>query len=132
MITFGGCALLLFGPKMIYSSVEKTVELLVLIVTVGLIVVAFAVGSADVWSDLFRGVANVGYRDPGVTVKQLFIAIVFAGAGGTANLFYTFYLRDKHIGMGAHVPVMENPLRARTEAVSTTGFQYEDTDENAA
>ena len=132
VITFAGCALLLFGPKVIYSSVEKSVELLVLIVTIGLIVVAFAVGSADVWGELFRGVANIGYRDPGVTVKQLFIAIVFAGAGGTANLFYTFYLRDKQIGMGAHVPVMENPLRARTEAIPTTGFRYEETEENVA
>lgn len=131
IITFAGCALLLFGPKVIYGSVEKSVELLVLIVTVGLIFVAFAVGTADTWGSLFKGAINFGYKHPDVTVKQMFIAIVFAGAGGTANLFYTFYLRDKHIGMGAHLPSMQNPLRGRTEAIPTTGFRYEDNEENA-
>jgi len=131
MITFAGCALLLFGPKVIYGSVEKSVELLVLIVTIGLISVAFAVGTADTWGSLFAGAINFGYKHPDVTVKQMFIAIVFAGAGGTANLFYTFYLRDKHIGMGARLPSMQNPLRGTTEKVPTTGFLYEDTEENA-
>lgn len=131
VITFAGCALLLFGPKVIYGSVEKSVELLVLIVTVGLIVVAFAVGTADTWADLFAGAVNFGYKHPDVTVKQMFIAIVFAGAGGTANLFYTFYLRDKHIGMGARVPSMQNPLRGRAEKIPTTGYRYADTEENA-
>jgi hypothetical protein len=132
MITFAGCALLLFGPKVIYGSVEKSVELLVLIVTIGLIFVAFAVGTADSWAELFKGAINVGYKHPDVTVKQMFIAIVFAGAGGTANLFYTFYLRDKHIGMGARLPSMQNPLRGTTEKIPTTGFRYEDTEENAS
>jgi len=131
IITFAGCALLLFGPKVIYGSVEKSVELLVLIVTVGLIFVAFAVGTADTWGQLFKGAINFGYKHPDVTVKQMFIAIVFAGAGGTANLFYTFYLRDKHIGMGAHLPSMQNPLRGRAETIPSTGYKYEDTEENA-
>jgi hypothetical protein len=64
-------------------------------------------------------------------VKDLFIALVFAGAGGTANLFYTFYLRDKHIGMGVHVPSLHNPLRGRAEKAPATGFRFEDTEENA-
>ena len=113
VITFAGVALILFGPKLIYQSVERSIELLVVLVTIGLIVVAYAVGSAQTWASLGRGVVNIGYIDPGMSVKAMFIAIVFAGAGGTANLFYTFYLRDKHIGMGAHLPKMRNPLRGR-------------------
>ena len=42
IITFAGVALILFGPKLIYQSVERTVELLVVIVTVGLIIVALS------------------------------------------------------------------------------------------
>lgn len=132
IVTFAACALLLFGPKVIYGSVEKSVELLVLIVTVGLILVAFAVGTADTWGELFRGAVNVGYKPPELSVKQMFIAIVFAGAGGTANLFYSFYLRDKQIGMGARIPSMENPLRGRHEKIPATGFRYEETEENAS
>ena len=130
VITFGAVTLILFGPKLIYNSVEKTIEVLVAIVTIGLIAVVIAIGSADTWKELGVGIVNIGYKDPGMSVKTLFIALVFAGAGGTANLFYTFYLRDKNIGMGGRLPELRNPLRARTETVPSTGFVFEETEEN--
>ncbi len=130
VITFGAVTLILFGPKLIYNSVEKTVEVLVAIVTIGLIAVVIAIGSADTWKELGSGIVNVGYKDPRMSVKTLFIALVFAGAGGTANLFYTFYLRDKNIGMGGRLPQLQNPLRGRSETVPSTGFVVEDTEEN--
>jgi hypothetical protein len=129
-VTFSAVALVLFGPKMVYHSVEKTIELLVIIVTVGLILVAVAVGTAETWKDLGAGIVNVGYRHPEFPVKNLFIALVFAGAGGTSNLFYSFYLRDKNIGMGSLIPDLQNPLRGRTETIPSTGFRFEDTPEN--
>jgi len=131
LLTFGAVALLLFGPKMVYRSVEKSIEIMVLIITVGLILVAFAAGNAAHWQELGAGVINIGYRPPGVEIKQMFIWVVFAGAGGTANLFYTFYLRDKGIGMGARVPSLQNPLRGRSETAPATGFMYEDNATNA-
>ncbi len=130
VITFGAVALILFGPKLIYNSVEKTIEVLVAIVTIGLIAVVIAIGSADTWKELGGGIVNIGYKDPRMSVKTLFIALVFAGAGGTANLFYTFYLRDKNIGMGGRLPQLQNPLRSRTETVPSTGFVFEETEEN--
>ena len=130
IVTFAAVALILFGPKMVYQSVEKTVELLVAIVTIGLILVVIAVGNLDTWKELGAGLINVGGVAEGMNVKRLFIAVVFAGAGGTANLFYTFYLRDKNIGMGARLPSLRNPLRGREETVPSTGFLCEDTDEN--
>ena len=130
VITFGAVTLILFGPKLIYNSVEKTIEVLVAIVTIGLIAVVIAIGSADTWKELGSGVVNIGYKDPRMSVKTLFIALVFAGAGGTANLFYTFYLRDKNIGMGGRLPLLQNPLRGRAETVPSTGFVVEDTEEN--
>ena len=130
VVTFGAVTLILFGPKLIYNSVEKTIEVLVAIVTIGLIAVVIAIGSADTWKELGSGIVNIGYKDPRMSVKTLFIALVFAGAGGTANLFYTFYLRDKNIGMGGRLPQLQNPLRGRTETVPSTGFVVEDTEEN--
>lgn len=131
-VTFSVAAALLFGPKMVYHSVEKTIEFLVLIVTLGLILVAVAVGTADTWKELGAGVINVGHKPPDVAAKDLFIWIVFAGAGGTSNLFYTFYLRDKNMGMGALIPDMQNPLRGRAETIPATGYVYPETPENAA
>lgn len=130
MVTFAIASAVLFGPKMVYHSVEKTIEILVLTVTLGLIGVAVTVGGADDWRELARGAVNFGHRPPGVSVRELFIWIVFAGAGGTSNLFYTFYLRDKNFGMGALVPDMENPLRGRNETIPATGFRFADTAEN--
>ena len=130
LVTFVGVGLVLFGPKLIYRSVERTVEALVIIVVIGLVVVAIAVGTKETWFELGRGIRMVGYRDPDLGVKEFFIALVFAGAGGTANLFYTFYLRDKHIGMGARLPSMLNPLRGRAEKIPATGFLFPDTFEN--
>ena len=129
-LTFAIAGLLLFGPKMIYHSVEKTIEVLVVTVTVGLIIVAVAVGTADTWKELAQGAMNFGYRDKRVAISDLFTWIVFAGAGGTANLFYTFYLRDKNLGMGALIPDMQNPLRGRAETIPSTGFRFAETPEN--
>ncbi len=130
VITFAFVALILFGPKIVYNSLEKTIELLIVIVTLGLIVVALVVSTADTWKDLAGGIVNIGYRDPDMSVKAFFIALVFAGAGGTANLFYTFYLRDKNIGMGAKMPELKNPLRGRSETIPATGFRFESTESN--
>jgi len=130
-VTFAFVALLLFGPKLVYQSVERTIEVLVVLVTLGLLSVAIVVGTGQHWADLGRGLISFGQVPEGISVKDLFIAIVFAGAGGTANLFYTFYLRDKQIGMGKHIPQLQNPLRGRMEATPTTGFTFEDTPENA-
>ncbi|HVX60925.1 MAG TPA: Nramp family divalent metal transporter [Pirellulales bacterium] len=129
-VTFAAAGMLLFGPKMVYHTVEKTIEILIVIVTVGLIIVAVAVGTADRWKELGAGAVNFGYRAEGVSARDLFTWIVFAGAGGTSNLFYTFYLRDKNLGMGALIPDMQNPLRGRAESIPSTGFQFAETAEN--
>lgn len=131
IVTFAIVALLIFGPKLVYKSVEKTVEILVIIVTLGLLLVAFNVGTADTWKQLGSGLLNVGYIDPRIDMRDFFSALVFAGAGGTANLFYSFYLRDKHIGMAQRMPTMINPLRAHAEKSPVTGYKYPDTPENA-
>lgn len=130
-VTFVAVGAILFGPRRVYQSIEITVELLVAVIVVGLALVAINVGTTETWKELGSGLVNVGFRDPRLSVKDLFIALVFAGAGGTANLFYTFYLRDKHIGMGVHVPSLHNPLRGRAEKAPATGFRYEETAENA-
>ena len=130
VITFGLIAIILFGPNIIYQSVERTVEALIVIVTLGLIAVVIAIGSADVWKELGKGMLKVGYRDPNISIKVLFSAMVFAGAGGVYNLFYGFYLRDKNIGMGGRIAKMTNPIRGKIEAIPSVGFRFEDTPEN--
>ncbi len=129
-ITFLAVAAVLFGPRAIYRSVEHTVEALVVVIVLGLIGVAVSVTTGATWLELARGIANLGYKPADVPGYELFSALVFAGAGGTSNLFYGFYVRDKGWGMGAHLPAVLNPLRGRTERSGDGGFRIRDSAQN--
>lgn len=130
--TFAAVAAVLFGPRTVYRSVERTVQFLVVVVTLGLVAIAVSVTDAATWSALGRGMLNVPFKDPAMEGYELFSALVFAGAGGTANLFFCFYILDKGWGMGIHVPAVINPLRDRHERLAETGFRIRDSDENRA
>lgn len=123
-MTFGLVALMLFGPKLIYKSVERSTSTMVIIVLVGLLVLAWLSGSSRLWQEIGQGALNVGYKHPAVSYAEFFSWIVFAGAGGTANLFFSFYLRDKQLGMGARLPALTNILRDRHPRDSLTGYRF--------
>lgn len=131
-ISFGVVALLLFGPKLVYACVEKTEMILVAVVTVGLVIVAVCVADASTWAQVGRGLIHFGYIDPHIPMEQFFAGLVFAGAGGTSNVFLNYYLRDKNLGMGARAPKIVNPLRASEEKLPSTGFVCPPTEKNAA
>jgi hypothetical protein len=127
VVTFAIVAAVLFGPKAVYGSVERATEAMVTIIILGLLVIATVVGTAADWRALAAGAVAVPYRHPDMPPYALFSAIVFAGAGGTANLFYSFYLRDKGWGMGARMPRIVNPLRQREETSVESGWVPHDT-----
>jgi Mn2+/Fe2+ NRAMP family transporter len=129
-ITFVAVAAVLFGPRRVYRSLERTTAALVVLITLGLIAIAATVSSADTWRELARGAVNFPFKDPAMPIYELFSSIVFAGAGGTANLFYAFYIRDKGWGMGALMPSVVNPLRQREERAVDIGFRINDTAAN--
>jgi Mn2+/Fe2+ NRAMP family transporter len=131
-ITFAFVAFVLFGPQVVYRSVERTTMALVVVVTAGLVVVAFSVSSTETWQALGRGVLNFPHKPADLPAYELFSAIVFAGAGGTANLFYSFYIRDKGWGMGHHMPTVVNVLRGREERDRDQAFRIRETAANTA
>ncbi len=134
-LTFAAIAALLFGPKLMYTAVERTIMLLVALMTLGLVFVAVSVGTLEGLAEMGRGLLNVGHieLDAEFTGLRFFGALVYAGAGGAANLWYAFYLRDKGIGMGARIPALRNPLRDPSEGASPApraGFLFPDTPDN--
>ena len=129
-LTFIAVGVVLFGPKTIYRSIERTVQVLVVIVTLGLIAIALSVSDATTWRTLLDGALNFPFKDPAMPRYELFSALVFAGAGGTANLFFCFYVRDKGWGMGAHIAAVTNPLRGTEERAGDEAFRIRDTAEN--
>lgn len=132
LISFAGVALVLFGPKTMYTAVEVSVTAMVLLIVAGLAVVAFQVGNLQSLGELFRGVVNFGHIELNdqFSLARFFGAMVYAGGGGSGNLWYAFYLRDKNIGMGGRIPKLLNPLQKGKEEDVITGFTFPETDEN--
>jgi len=123
---------IVFGPRRIYASVERSIVFMVLLIFIGLLIVAFSVGTlADVGA-MLGGILNFGHisLDDEFTFHRFFGAFVFAGAGGLGNLFYAYYLRDKGIGMGGRIPALVNPLREAQRGDSEIGYLFAPTAEN--
>ena len=129
-LAFFVVALMLFGPKVIYRSVERWTSLMVVVAIVGLVSLAVLLGRSDLWLAVAKGAVNLGHKEPAVSYPLFFSWLVFAGAGGTANLFFCFYLRDKNMGMGGRIPALTNILRDREPRESLTGYRFPDDAEN--
>ena len=98
-LTFAIVALVMFGPRNVYGWMEKIVTALVVFMLLGLLVIVARLGNGETVAELARGIASVGVKPPDMPLYQLLSAVVFAGAGGTANLLFSYYLRDKGWGM---------------------------------
>ena len=131
-LTFAAICAILLGPKTIYTAVERTVTLMVVIIVLGLILVAVRVGTLEHAAEMIRGLFNVGHveLDAEFPFHRFFSAVVYAGAGGFSNLYYIYYLRDKKIGMGGRFPKLMSPLRSRAKGGKQTGYIFPETTQN--
>ena len=143
-IIFAIVAVILFGPKVIYTAVERCIMVLIVIIVVGLVYVVWQIGTKEHFVAMWEGLLNVGHfpqfpvdilaedgsvRDQ-LTFNRFFGAVVFAGMGGLGNLYYAFYLREKRIGMGARMPTLMSAVHKHEVKEIDTGFVYPDTEEN--
>lgn len=123
---------ILFGPKRMYTAVEKSVMTMVFVIFAGMIFVAVSVGTWEDVKAMLGSITNFGHirLDEDFTFHRFFGAFVFAGIGGLGNLYYAYYLRDKGVGMGKRIPALANPLREAQRGDSETGFVFEDNEQN--
>ena len=143
-IVFAAVAAILFGPKVIYKAVERSIMFLIVIIVVGLIYVVWEIGSKDLFIAMWDGVTNIFdfpdfpvpvFADDGsirdeLSFSRFFGAVVFAGAGGLGNLYYAYYLREKGIGMGARMPTLMSAAHKHETKEMDTGYVYPETEEN--
>lgn len=129
-VTFLGIAATLFLAKYIYSVIEAIMLVMCVVIVAGLMATVAVCGDTNTWKDVGRGVLNFGFIDPHINRFQFFAALVFAGVGGTGNIFLNYYLRDKSMGMGARMGRIINPFRGEAESVPSTGFIFKPTVEN--
>jgi hypothetical protein len=58
---------------------------------------------------------------------QLLTAITFAGLGGFWLLFYSYWIREKNVGMAKHFGRITGPITGRPEVIPKSGFYPEET-----
>jgi hypothetical protein len=126
-------ALLIFAP-VVYTMLERAQWLMmgVRFVFLACAVVFITILAPSVWGDLIGGFANVGQLPPSdvVELPAFAGAIAFAGAGGTVVLLASNYVRDKNLGMGAHIPRIVSPITGQEEPGSNVGYMFPPTEDN--
>ena len=143
-LVFAAVAAILFGPRVIYTAVERCIMFLIVVIVAGLVYVVWEIGSRELFVTMWDGATNVfdfpefpveimgadgSVRDE-LTFGRFFGAVVFAGAGGLGNLYYAYYLREKRIGMGARMPMLMSAAHQHDSTEVDTGYIYPDTPEN--
>jgi hypothetical protein len=126
-------AALLLAP-VAYRMLEISMKIMMAVLAAFVVFAAVAVTILDAgaWLDLVLGLRHVGQLPPGgvVDLPEFAGAIAFAGAGGTGVLLVSSYVRDKNLGMGAHIPRIVSPITGQEEAGSNLGYTFLPDEEN--
>ncbi len=120
---------LTIGP-VVYTTVERLEMLLCALIVLFMLVTTVAMARLEGLEAMARGAVNIGYIPGDMDLPLLLAAIAFAGAGGTMNLAQANYIKDKGYAMGSYVGRITSPITGKEEAISSTGFFFEFTEEN--
>lgn len=82
------------------------------------------------WANFITGIGDVGSATQEIPFAVLAGAVAFAGAGGTGVLMASNYVRDKNLGMGAHIPRIVSPITGKEEPGSNIGFFFPEDEVN--
>lgn len=136
LIAIGGLVLIglvLTLSPIVYQTVERLELLKVALV---LLFAAFAVVALISWQPWAAlpgdTVQGFGRMPSEVPTSVLVSAMIFAGGGGAVNLAVSNWARDKGWGMGVHAPRIVSPITGKEEAGTSTGAQFDVTDESVA
>lgn len=121
--------------KVVYQLIEKIMKLVIFSTLAGLLITLF---QPEIFSQLgsflkvifnpfsVRFPAN---WDPADT-PNLLTAIAYAGMGGFLNLMYSYWLKDKGVGMAKYFGRITSPITGKSEIIPESGYRFEDTAEN--
>ena len=116
--------------------VEKILTVKMFIIWIMLIISLAAVTAKvpHIWKDIVKGIFVPQWPSGAIPEKlsyfKLAAAIAFIGAGGTTNMWYSFWVRDAGYGMGAYIGKIPGYLRGKPMAIELTGYLPEPTEEN--
>jgi len=117
----------------VYQTVEKAQFVMVGLILLFLAAaVALGIDGAG-WSAFGSALASPQDIPAGieaVPAAVLLGALAFAGAGGSLNLVTSNWMRDKNMGMGAHIPKIVSPFTGEEEAIPATGYFFRQDEAN--
>lgn len=127
-------AIVLTVSPVVYKTVEKIQTLLVALIVLFMLYMLFGLLTGQSWSALFGGftaeVPKIPEAVGKIPVALLLGAIAFAGAGGVMNLAQSNWIRDKGMGMGAHLPKIVSPITGEETTSGAIGYFFPQDEEN--
>jgi hypothetical protein len=112
--------------KVIYRLIETFMWCVALVTLAGLLWASSHPDALRVFPEFLKGLfvpPSTMPRpwDPADATKLL-TAITFAGLGGFWTLFYSYWIRDKGIGMAHYMGRITGPITGKPEAIPAAGF----------
>jgi len=125
----------LFFSKVTYQLIERFMKVVILVTLTGL---AVTVIHPEVFSCLgvfLKALFNpLAIRLPAnwdpADNTNLVTGIAYAGMGGFLNLMYSYWMRDKGIGMAKYFGRITSPITGKPEIIPASGFRFADNEEN--
>lgn len=112
----------------VYRTVEKIQFFLVALILLFMLYIVFGLLNGDSWSALVSGftaeIPDIPAAIGKIPTALLLGAIAFAGAGGVMNLAQSNWVRDKGMGMGAHLPKIVSPITGQETTASSIGYFF--------
>lgn len=112
--------------KVIYQLVEGFMWVVAVLTLIGLLWASANGEALHALPDFIKGlfVPDLSMPRPwdSTDATKLLTAITFAGLGGFWTLFYSYWVRDKGIGMAHYMGRLTGPITGKAEAIPSSGF----------
>ena len=112
--------------RVIYVLIERVMIVIAIVTFVGLVLACLQADVRPHYGEFLSGIfwPKGGLARPweaGDTTRLL-AAITFAGLGGFWLLFYSYWIREKNVGMAKHFGRITGPITGRPEVIPKSGF----------
>lgn len=120
--------------KVIYLFIERIMKVVTVITLGGLVVSAIIVVSPEALKSFLGGLFNPSLLGKGVDwtnfdYSQLITGLVFAGMGGFLNLMYSYWMKDKGVGMASFSQKLSG-VTVKEEMAVEEDLMFDDSEEN--
>lgn len=125
----------LFFSKVVYQLIESFMKVVIAVTLVGIVVTVFHPEVLGYLKEFLGALLNpFSFHFPGnweaSDAPNLVTGIAYAGMGGFLNLMYSYWMRDKGVGMAKYMGRVTSPIAGKAEEVAVEGYGFADTPEN--